>query len=83
MKLKLHWQIIIGLVGGTLFGIFAACNHWAGSTQDWIAPFGTILVNLLKLIAVPLVFSSLVTGIASAVVVGNPDGTARVIEREL
>ena len=29
------------------------------------APFGTIFVNLLKLIAVPLVFASLVTGIAS------------------
>ena len=65
MKMKLHWQIIIGLVTGTLFGIFAAWNHWAGFTQDWIAPFGTIFVNLLKLIAVPLVFSSLVTGIAS------------------
>jgi Na+/H+-dicarboxylate symporter len=65
MKLKLHWQIIIGLVTGTLFGIFAAWNQWGGFTQDWIAPFGTIFVNLLKLIAVPLVFSSLVTGIAS------------------
>ena len=65
MKLKLHWQIIIGLVTGTLFGIFAAWNHWSGFTQDWIAPFGTIFVNLLKLIAVPLVFASLVTGIAS------------------
>ena len=65
MKLKLHWQIIIGLVTGTLFGIFAAWNQWSGFTQDWIAPFGTIFVNLLKLIAVPLVFASLVTGIAS------------------
>jgi len=65
MKLKLHWQIIIGLVTGTLFGIFAAWNQWGGFTQDWVAPFGTIFVNLLKLIAVPLVFSSLVTGIAS------------------
>jgi len=65
MKLKLHWQIIIGLVSGTLFGIFAAWNQWGGFTQDWIAPFGTIFVNLLKLIAVPLVFASLVTGIAS------------------
>jgi len=65
MKLKLHWQIIIGLVTGTLFGIFASWNQWGGLTQDWVAPFGTIFVNLLKLIAVPLVFSSLVTGIAS------------------
>lgn len=65
MKLKLHWQIIIGLVTGTLFGIFAAWNQWSDFTQNWVAPFGTIFVNLLKLIAVPLVFSSLVTGIAS------------------
>ncbi len=65
MKLPLHWQIIIGLVSGTLFGILAASNQWSGFTQDWVAPFGTIFVNLLKLIAVPLVFSSLVTGIAS------------------
>lgn len=65
MKLKLHWQIIIGLVTGTLFGILAAWSQWGGFTQDWIAPFGTIFVNLLKLIAVPLVFASLVTGIAS------------------
>jgi len=67
MKMKLHWQIIIGLVTGTLFGIFAAWNQWGGFTQDWIAPFGTIFVNLLKLIAVPLVFASLVTGITSLV----------------
>lgn len=63
--MKLHWQIIIGLVAGVLFGILAAANQWSGLTQDWIAPFGTIFVNLLKLIAVPLVFASLVTGVAS------------------
>ena len=63
--MKLHWQIIIGLVAGVLFGILAAANSWSGFTQDWIAPFGTIFVNLLKLIAVPLVFASLVTGVAS------------------
>ena len=65
MRLQLHWQIIIGLVLGTLFGIFAATNQLSGFTQDWIAPFGTIFVNLLKLIAVPLVLASLVTGVAS------------------
>ncbi len=64
-KLALHWQIIIGMVLGILFGIIAAINHWGQFTQDWIAPFGTIFVNLLKLIAVPLVLSSLVTGVAS------------------
>jgi len=64
-KLALHWQIIIGLVLGVLFGIVAAISHWGQFTQDWIAPFGTIFVNLLKLIAVPLVLASLVTGVAS------------------
>ncbi len=62
---KLHWQIIIGLVAGTIYGIVAAANGWAQFTSDWIAPFGTIFMNLLKLIAVPLVIGSLVTGVAS------------------
>ncbi len=64
-KLALHWQIIIGMVLGVLFGIIAATNQWGQFTQDWIAPFGTIFVNLLKLIAVPLVMASLITGVAS------------------
>jgi len=65
MKIKLHWQIIIGLLSGAGFGIIAALNHWGGFTHDWIAPVGTLFVNLLKLIAMPLVFASLVTGVAS------------------
>lgn len=62
---KLHWQIIIGLVAGTVYGIVAAANGWARFTADWIAPWGVIFMNLLKLIAVPLVIGSLVTGVAS------------------
>jgi Na+/H+-dicarboxylate symporter len=65
MKMKLHWQIIIGLVAGAAFGIFAAVNQLGDFTSDWVTPFGTLFVNLLKLIAMPLVFASLVTGIAS------------------
>ena len=64
-KIALHWQIIIGLILGVLFGIVAATNQWGQFTADWIAPFGTIFVNLLKLIAVPLIMASLVTGVAS------------------
>lgn len=65
MKMKLHWQIMIGLVAGAAFGIFAAVNQLGDFTSDWVTPFGTLFVNLLKLIAMPLVFASLVTGIAS------------------
>ena len=65
MKLELHWKIIIGLVLGLIFGVLAAANGWGGFTTNWIAPFGIIFINLLKLIAVPLVLSSLITGVAS------------------
>ncbi|MEC9026483.1 MAG: dicarboxylate/amino acid:cation symporter [Candidatus Neomarinimicrobiota bacterium] len=64
-KMQLHWQIIIGLLLGLVFGIISAIAGWGQFTTDWIAPFGTIFIRLLKFIAVPLVLTSLITGIAS------------------
>lgn len=65
MKLAIHWKIIIGIVLGTLWGIAASIMGLADFTRDWISPFGTIFINMLKLIAVPLVLVSLITGVAS------------------
>ena len=65
MKIPLYWKIIIGLILGILFGILAASQGWGQFTSEWIAPFGKIFISLLKLIAVPLVLSSLITGVAS------------------
>jgi proton glutamate symport protein len=62
---RLHWQIIIGLILGVLYGVVAAAQGWTDFTRDWIAPFGTVFINGLKLIAVPLILASLVTGVAS------------------
>lgn len=62
---QLHWQIIIGLVLGLIFGVIAAAAGWGQFTSDWIAPWGQIFLNLLKLIAVPLILASLITGVAS------------------
>ena len=62
---KLHWQIIIGLVLGLVYGAGAAAAGWGAFTSDWVAPFGTIFLNLLKLIAVPLILASLVVGVSS------------------
>jgi Na+/H+-dicarboxylate symporter len=62
---KLHWQIILGLLLGLVYGVVAAGAGWGQFTSDWIAPFGTIFLNLLKLIAVPLILASLVVGVAS------------------
>ncbi|PSQ67574.1 MAG: dicarboxylate/amino acid:cation symporter, partial [Bacteroidetes bacterium QH_1_61_8] len=62
---KLHWQILIGLVLGLIYGVIAASAEWGQFTSDWVAPFGTIFLNLLQLIAVPLILASLIVGVAS------------------
>jgi len=64
-KLELHWQIMIGMVLGLLFGFGMAQVVWGKQfILDWIGPFGSIFVNLLKLIAVPLILASLIKGIS-------------------
>ncbi len=63
-KLALHWKIIIGMVLGIIFGFIMNSFNGQGFVSDWIAPFGTIFINLLKLIAVPLILASLIKGIS-------------------
>ncbi len=60
-KIALHWQIIIGLCLGLVYGIISVQNGYGEFTNEWISPFGTIFINLLKLIAMHLVLASLVT----------------------
>ncbi|MBD1423203.1 dicarboxylate/amino acid:cation symporter [Sphingobacterium chuzhouense] len=64
-KIALHWQILIGIVGGILVGLL--CIQFTGGKEfviDWIKPFGTIFINLLKLIAIPLIIVSLIKGVS-------------------
>lgn len=63
-KLALHWQIIIGLLLGLVYGLIAANAGWQEFTADWIAPWGKMFINMLKMIAVPLVLISLINGIS-------------------
>jgi Na+/H+-dicarboxylate symporter len=64
-KIALHWKIMIGMILGIVFGFLMTTISWGkGFTGDWIAPLGTIFVNLLKLIAVPLILASLIKGIS-------------------
>lgn len=63
-KIALHWQIMIGILAGVIFGFVAARLGLADFVKDWIKPFGTIFINLLKMIAVPLIVTSLVKGVA-------------------
>jgi Na+/H+-dicarboxylate symporter len=64
-KLPLIWKILIGMVLGMAWGIAAVMVGAEKFTTDWISPWGIIFLNLLKLIAVPLIFVSLVKGISS------------------
>ncbi|MDH3698174.1 MAG: dicarboxylate/amino acid:cation symporter [Flavobacteriaceae bacterium] len=64
-KLELHWQILIGMLLGLVFGFVMTYPDWGREfVQDWINPFGNIFVKLLKLIAIPLILASLVKGIS-------------------
>ena len=49
---------------GVLFGWIASSLGWQGFINDFIKPFGTIFINLLKLIAVPLIVVSLIKGVS-------------------
>ena len=53
------------MVAGVAFGLLAAAAGWHGFVGDWVKPFGTIFINLLKLIAVPLIVASLISGVAN------------------
>lgn len=63
--LALHWKILIGMVAGVAVGFaLKGVDGSAEFTKNWIYPIGKIFVNLLKLIAVPLIIASLTKGIA-------------------
>ncbi len=71
-KMALHWQVIIALVLGIIYAVSIVyysdvTNTKAGIqfTADYVAPFGDIFVNVLKLIAVPMVLFSIIAGIGS------------------
>lgn len=64
-RLALHWKILIGMLLGAIFGIFMLqFDAGKGLVTDWIKPFGTIFINSLKLIAIPLILASLIKGVS-------------------
>jgi len=64
-KLELHWQILLGMILGILFGFTMSYTTFGSSfISDWIKPFGTIFINALKLIAMPLILGSLIKGVS-------------------
>ena len=63
-QLPLYTKILIGMLAGITIGYLFVLADQPTLVSNWIQPWGTIFIRLLKLIAVPLVFLSLIKGIA-------------------
>jgi Na+/H+-dicarboxylate symporter len=64
-KLELHWRILIGMALGIVFALGMVNLDWGPQfISDWIKPFGTIFINSLKLIAIPLILAALIKGVS-------------------
>lgn len=64
-KLPLHFKILIGLLLGIVYAFVSSAFGWNQFTINWIDPFGTIFIRLLKFIAVPLVLFSIIGGVSN------------------
>ena len=66
MKLQLHWQIIICMLLGTITGVyFNSIDYTTNSFYALIVLLGDIFIRLLKMIIVPLIFTSIIIGVSS------------------
>ena len=61
--MHLSTKILIGLGLGVLAGLGSGAEGLP-FMKAWIAPFGSIFLNLIKMIIVPLVFASLIVGVS-------------------
>jgi Na+/H+-dicarboxylate symporter len=59
----MHIRILFGIGLGLAFGLWSSVGGWSAWVLDWVKPVGTVFVNLLKLVAIPLVLVSLVDGV--------------------
>lgn len=64
-KIPLHIRIFIGMFLGIVLGTISIFVNLGPFITDWVKPFGTIFINLLKLIAIPLILVSLISGISN------------------
>ena len=53
------------MFAGIVVGVLSVTLDWNSFVIDWVKPFGTIFINLLKLIAIPLIMVSLISGVSN------------------
>ena len=60
-RLKLHWQILIAIVLAVLAGMFTPAESGLVGAYDFA---GTLFLNALRMLIVPLIMSSIISGVA-------------------
>ena len=68
-KLKLHWQVFIGMAIGAILALTLP------SVAQEVGVVGTIFMRLLRMVIVPLIFTSIVSGVAG---IGDPRTLGRL-----
>jgi Na+/H+-dicarboxylate symporter len=61
----IYMQILVGMITGIIIGFIALQLKGERFVNYWIVPWGQIFIRLLQLIAIPLIFVSLIKGIMS------------------
>ena len=77
MKLKLHWQILIALIAAVLAGYLSGTEGRLFGIELYAVYvfIGALFMNALKMIIVPLIISSIITGVSG---VGGSSGLGRL-----
>lgn len=75
MKLQLHWQILIALIAGILFAFLSRQLGFEAFILDYVSVLGTIFLRALKMIIVPLIVSSIISGVTG---IGSAENFGRL-----
>ena len=68
-KLKLHWQVFIGMALGAALALLLP------EVAEKVGVLGTVCMRLLRMVIVPLIFTSIVSGVAG---IGDPRTLGRL-----
>lgn len=76
-RLGLAWQIALGLVVGVIVGVILSHHPETRSSiiTDYLQPAGDLFIRMIKMVVVPIVFTSMVVGIAG---VGDGKSLGRI-----
>ncbi len=69
LKLKLHWQILIALVLAVFYGLYLS------DYVSYVSWMGTLFLRALKMLIVPLILSSIISGVAN---IGTAENLGRL-----